>query len=93
MVLIDTDCLPELVLESIAIGEESGQLSKMLQDSLMTMTTHVNQSIDLLLQLIKPAAIVILAIIFGCMLVFFYNSIFQVLGESLIKAASPWQAE
>jgi len=89
VVLIDTDCLPELVLESIAIGEESGQLSKMLQDSLMTMTTHVNQSIDILLQLIKPAAIVILAIVFGCMLVFFYNSIFQVLGESLVKAASP----
>ena len=88
-VLADTDCLPELVLENIAIGEESGQLGKMLQGSLTKMTTQVNQSIDLLLQLIKPAAIVILAILFGCMLIVFYNLIFQVLGARLANVIKP----
>lgn len=92
MTLSETDILPTMILENLAIGEESGQLGKVLEDAQALMTTEVNRRIDLLLRILQPATIVFLAIGMAAFLIIFYDSIFHIIGGALVQAGAGAQA-
>ena len=74
------DLFPSMVVQMVAIGEESGALDSMLEKSASYYEEMVDTAVDGLTSLIEPFIMAFLAVVVGGMMVAMYLPIFQMGG-------------
>ncbi|GAK84630.1 type IV fimbrial assembly protein PilC [Vibrio ponticus] len=74
-----TALFPEMVLQLVMIGEESGRLEEMLNRLAVYYQTEVDDRIDKLGKLLEPAIIVLLSAIVGGLVLAIYLPIFNLM--------------
>ncbi|MCD9529867.1 type II secretion system F family protein [Photobacterium carnosum] len=77
--LRQADVFPELMLQMVMIGEESGALDDMLNKMAQLYEDDVDNTVDNLGQILEPFIIIILGIIIGGLLVAMYMPIFTLM--------------
>lgn len=78
----NTQLFPNMVIQMVAIGEESGTLEKMLSKIAGSYEEDVDNAVDSLSNLLEPVIMAILGILVGGLLVSMYLPIFK-LGSAL----------
>ncbi|KTD36639.1 pilus assembly protein PilC [Legionella nautarum] len=73
----NTSLFPNLVLQMVAIGEESGALESMLNKIANFYEEEVNNSVDTLSNLLEPLIMTILGLIIGTLVIAMYLPIFK----------------
>lgn len=78
------DCrvFPEMIVQMVAIGEESGSLDDMLARAATHFETQLDAAVDNLTSLIEPLLMAILGVVVGGLVVAMYLPVFQ-LGTAL----------
>jgi type IV pilus assembly protein PilC len=71
---------PEILVEMLSVGEEAGEISKMLERIAETYDYEVESMADALTSLLEPVLVVILGIVVGGMLLALYLPMFMVYG-------------
>ncbi|MCD9541465.1 type II secretion system F family protein [Photobacterium carnosum] len=79
LALRQADVFPELMLQMVMIGEESGALDDMLNKMAQLYEDDVDNTVDNLGQILEPFIIIILGIIIGGLLVAMYMPIFSLM--------------
>ena len=74
------DLFPSMVVQMVAIGEESGALDSMLEKSASYYEEMVDTAVDGLTSLIEPFIMAFLGVVVGGMMVAMYLPIFQMGG-------------
>ncbi|NOI82871.1 type II secretion system F family protein [Vibrio tubiashii] len=77
--LRNADCFPEMVLQMIMIGEESGRLGEMLHKIADVYEFEIDNTVDNLGKIIEPAIIIFLGIVVGGLIVAMYLPIFNLM--------------
>lgn len=72
-----TDLFPRIMLQMIAIGEETGELEKMLVNTARVYEEEVDNAIASLSTLIEPIIMAILGVLIGGLVIAMYLPIFQ----------------
>ena len=72
-----TDFFPEIVIQMIAIGEETGKLDDMFEKIIDFYETEVEYITDVLVQLLEPTITIILGIMTGGLIIAMYLPIFK----------------
>ncbi|HZP65305.1 MAG TPA: type II secretion system F family protein [Rudaea sp.] len=72
-----TNLFPNMVVQMVAIGEESGALDKMLYKVAEFYEQEVNNAVDALSSLLEPLIMVIIGVLVGGMVVGMYLPIFK----------------
>jgi len=72
-----TNLFPNMVVQMVAIGEESGALDKMLFKVAEFYEQEVNNAVDALSSLLEPFIMVIIGVLVGGMVVGMYLPIFK----------------
>ena len=75
-----TNLFPNMVVQMVAIGEESGALDNMLFKVADFYETEVNDAVDTLASLLEPMMMVILGVLVGGMVISLYLPIFKLAG-------------
>jgi type IV pilus assembly protein PilC len=75
-----TGVFPPMVIQMVAVGEESGGLDNMLNKIADFYDEEVNAAVDTLTSLMEPVIIVLLAIVMGGTLVAMYMPMFDMIG-------------
>jgi type IV pilus assembly protein PilC len=75
----NTDCLPEMVLQMVMIGEESGRLDDMLNKVATAYEFEVENTVDNLGKVLEPMIIVFLGVVVGGLVVAMYLPIFNLM--------------
>ncbi len=78
--LKDTGVFPPMVIQMIAVGEKTGDLSGMLSKISEFYKEEVDAAVDALTSIIEPIMIVILGIVIGGILIAMYLPIFNMIG-------------
>ena len=73
----NTNVFPNMVIQMVSIGEESGSLDSMLSKVADFFEAEVDDAVDALSSLIEPLIIVILGVLVGGMVVAMYLPIFK----------------
>ena len=73
----NTNLFPNMVIQMIAIGEESGALEDMLSKVADLYEEEVDNAVDSLSSLIEPLIMVILGVIIGGIVIAMYLPIFK----------------
>ncbi len=73
----NTNVFPNMVVQMVSIGEESGSLDSMLSKVADFFEAEVDDAVDALASLIEPLIIVILGVLVGGMVVAMYLPIFK----------------
>lgn len=73
----NTFLFPHLVVQMIAIGEESGSLESMLSKVAHYYEEEINNAVDLLNTLLEPTIMAILGLIVGTLVIAMYLPIFK----------------
>ncbi len=73
----NTDVFPSMVLQMVAIGEESGALDSMLSKVADFFEAEVDDAVDALASLMEPVIMVVLGTLIGGMVVAMYLPIFK----------------
>ncbi|EHR41335.1 type II secretion system F family protein [Alishewanella jeotgali] len=72
-----TDCFPEMVVQMVSIGEESGSLDSMLAKVANIYEQEVDDAVDGLTALLEPLIMAVLGVIIGGLIIAMYLPIFQ----------------
>ena len=72
-----TQCVPNMMIQMIAIGEESGRLEAMLAHVARQYHETFAMSIELLSRLLEPGLMIFLGLLIGLLIVAMYLPIFQ----------------
>ncbi|WP_094752496.1 type II secretion system F family protein [Psychromonas sp. CD1] len=72
-----TDVFPEMLVQMVMIGEESGNLDTMLSKVAEIYEQQVDDAVDALTSLLEPFIMVVLGVIVGGLIVAMYLPIFQ----------------
>ncbi|HFS8457265.1 TPA: type II secretion system F family protein [Vibrio cholerae] len=75
----NTDAFPEMVLQMVMIGEESGQLDDMLNKVATIYEFEVDNTVDNLGKILEPLIIVFLGMVVGGLVVAMYLPIFNLM--------------
>jgi len=78
--LKETGVFPPMVIQMIAVGEKTGDLSGMLAKISEFYTEEVDATVDALTSIIEPILIVLMGIVVGGMLIAMYLPIFNMVG-------------
>lgn len=78
----NTDVFPNMVLQMVAIGEESGALDSMLSKVADFFEAEVDDAVDALASLMEPIIMVVLGTLIGGLVVAMYLPIFK-MGEAI----------
>jgi type IV pilus assembly protein PilC len=78
----NTEVFPSMVLQMVAIGEESGALDAMLSKVADFYEAEVDDAVDALASLMEPVIMVVLGTLIGGMVVAMYLPIFK-MGEAI----------
>ncbi|MEJ2132694.1 MAG: type II secretion system F family protein, partial [Gammaproteobacteria bacterium] len=73
----NTGVFPNMVLQMVAIGEESGALDEMLDKSASYYEEQVDNAVDGLTSLMEPMIMAVLGVVIGGLIVAMYLPIFQ----------------
>jgi type IV pilus assembly protein PilC len=73
----NTDCFPNMVIQMVAIGEESGALDAMLGKVADFFEAEVDDAVDALSSLMEPIIMVVLGTLIGGLVVAMYLPIFK----------------
>ena len=73
----NTNVFPNMVMQMVSIGEESGSLDSMLSKVADFFEAEVDDAVDALSSLLEPMIIVILGVLVGGMVVAMYLPIFK----------------
>ena len=73
----NTDLFPSMLLQMVAIGEESGALDEMLEKVAIHYEAEVDNSVDSLTSLLEPLIMSVLGILVGGLMIAMYLPIFQ----------------
>jgi len=77
-----TNCFPSMVLQMTHIGESSGELERMMNQSAVIYEENIDSLVDNLSHLLEPMIMAVLGIIVGGLVVAMYLPIFK-LGQAL----------
>jgi type IV pilus assembly protein PilC len=72
-----TDVFPNMVIQMVAIGEESGALDSMLSKVADFFEQEVDDAVEALASLMEPMIMVVLGTIIGGMVISMYLPIFK----------------
>ncbi|HDY87383.1 MAG TPA: type II secretion system F family protein, partial [bacterium] len=75
----ETGVFPPMVIQMVAVGEESGGLDQMLNKIADFYDEEVNAAVETLTSVMEPIIIVILAVILGFTLVAMYLPMFDMI--------------
>ncbi|QSA19200.1 type II secretion system F family protein, partial [Vibrio furnissii] len=75
----NTDAFPEMVLQMVMIGEESGKLDDMLNKVATIYEFEVDNTVDNLGKILEPLIIVFLGVVVGGLVVAMYLPIFNLM--------------
>jgi type IV pilus assembly protein PilC len=75
--MTNTGVFPNMVLQMVAIGEESGALDSMLSKVADFFEQEVDEAVDSLSSLMEPMIMVILGVLIGGIVVAMYLPIFK----------------
>ena len=75
-----TGVFPPMVIQMVAVGEESGGLDQMLNKIADFYDEEVNAAVDALTSIMEPIIIVVLAVIMGGTLIAMYLPMFDMIG-------------
>jgi type IV pilus assembly protein PilC len=78
----NTNVFPNMVLQMVAIGEESGALDQMLSKVADFFESEVDDAVDALASLMEPMIMVILGVLIGGLVVAMYLPIFK-MGQAI----------
>ena len=78
--LKETGIFPPMVIQMIAVGEKTGDLSGMLSKISEFYTEEVDAAVDALTSIIEPIMIIMLGVLVGGMLIAMYLPIFGMVG-------------
>ena len=73
----DTKIFPDMVIQMVAIGEETGTLEKMLSKIADFYEEEVNNAVDSLSSLLEPIIMSLLGILIGGLVIAMYLPIFK----------------
>ena len=73
----NSDCFPNMVIQMVAIGEESGSLDAMLGKVADFFEAEVDDAVDALSSLMEPMIMVVLGTLIGGLVVAMYLPIFK----------------
>ena len=73
-----SDIFPEMVIQMVAIGEESGTVDDMLSKVAVIYEEEVDNDVDYLTTLLEPIILVILGVIIGSLIIAMYLPIFAI---------------
>ena len=73
----NTNVFPNMVIQMVSIGEESGSLDSMLSKVADFFEAEVDDAVDALASLIEPIIIVVLGVLVGAMVIAMYLPIFK----------------
>ena len=74
-----TGVFPPMVIQMVAVGEESGGLDQMLTKIADFYDEEVNAAVETLTSVMEPIIIVVLAIVMGGMLIAMYLPMFDMI--------------
>jgi type IV pilus assembly protein PilC len=72
-----TDVFPNMVIQMVAIGEESGALDSMLSKVADFFEQEVDDAVEALSSLMEPMIMVVLGVLIGGMVIAMYLPIFK----------------
>ena len=72
-----TERFPEMVIQMVAIGEESGSLDGMLAKVANIYEQEVDDAVDGLTALLEPLIMAVLGVVIGGLIIAMYLPIFQ----------------
>jgi type IV pilus assembly protein PilC len=75
--LLKSQRFSPLVIEMVHVGEQSGQLSEMLQHVALWYEAQIDETVAMLSQCLEPAIMLILGIVIGCLVLAMYLPVFQ----------------
>jgi type IV pilus assembly protein PilC len=75
--LAATGYVPDMVLLMLSIGEESGELEKMLANSYEFLEEEVNQRVEILTALLEPLMLIVLGVIVCCLALSIYMPLYS----------------
>jgi type IV pilus assembly protein PilC len=73
----NTGVFPNMVLQMVAIGEESGALDDMLDKSADYYEEQVDNAVDAMTSLMEPIIMAVLGVVIGGLIIAMYLPIFQ----------------
>ena len=79
---------PSMVVQMVAIGEESGALDSMLDKSATYYEEMVDNAVDGLTSMIEPFIMAFLGVVVGGMMIAMYLPIFQ-MGGAMSECSNP----
>ncbi|MBQ6376746.1 MAG: type II secretion system F family protein [Lachnospiraceae bacterium] len=75
--LRETDCLPDILIDMSAVGEETGELEKTLNTIAGYYDSELEQATQDALAKLEPAVLVVLAVIAGFIVIAMYMAMFE----------------
>ncbi|RTZ14977.1 type II secretion system F family protein [Vibrio aquaticus] len=75
----NSDCFPEMVLQMVMIGEESGRLDDMLNKIATIYEFEIDNTVDNLGKILEPLIIIFLGVVVGGLVVAMYLPIFNLM--------------
>jgi type IV pilus assembly protein PilC len=78
--LKETGVFPPMVIQMIAVGEKTGDLSGMLSKVSEFYTEEVDAAVDALTSIIEPILIIVMGVVCGGMLIAMYLPMFSLIG-------------
>ena len=77
--LRSSDVFPPMVVQMISVGEETGQLDKMLDKIATFYDDEVNTTVETLTSVIEPIMIVLMGVLVGGMIIAMYMPLFKLI--------------
>ena len=76
----ESDCIPEILVDMTAVGEETGELEKTLKTIAGYYDEELNQTIDRVLKKLEPWILVFIAAVAGFIVIAIYVAMFEMYG-------------
>ena len=72
---------PSLLIDMVAVGEQTGKIDKALQRAAVRFDKELNNSLQRIMALIMPAVLILMALLIGTMAYLMITAIFQTINS------------
>lgn len=79
--MIRSGIFPSLLIDMVAVGEQTGKIDKALQRAAVRYDKELNSSLQRIMALIMPAVLIIMALLIGTMAYLMITAIFQTINS------------
>ena len=73
----DSGCMPDILVDMVAVGEETGEMEKTLDTIALYYDAELDMAIAAALAKLEPTVLIFLAVVAGFIVIAIYMSIFQ----------------